>query len=469
MQLFTMGLMQLNMDGSAKLDSYRNTMLAYTNDDIMSLSRAWTGFDLQLRRGNMEGWDNRLDPMRIIPDWRDRFPKSDTTNGYIGDSYPLCSDFPSKSFLRQGATYRFLGSSSLPELMEDPTDFATKDTITRVLLNETSSLRTLLCNEDHTGNCVFQNSVTLSNNYNCTGVECEVGTLRVVQVNANTYYEYVPAPCVNFIFYDDPIKISPRYSTDEVMCPDAQIPVASEACCSIGNNYAIRDSLYSGERVTLTTAESRCTDVSRQTCDFYRVDGDYNLNTGYFWTADSCVLRVKVKRDGTVAIVHQPSNFNERVLHVNQDNNNYFRVYWGRGGDYPNVDNDCDNVSQVLSEGSCLCNTAVLESKVFDSRPSSKAEVMEKLSIGAVDPRIFDSDTYSLIVDPDTNITIHLKGDKFTSETIFEFDDDKGRTFFMKNSRNSVYLRGLTSGFTGQSFRNAPQFTSFIPSETTLR
>lgn len=39
----------------------------------------------------------------------------------------------------------------------------------------------------------------------------------------------------------------------------------------------------------------------------------------------------------------------------------------------------------------------------------------------------------------------------------------------MKNVRNSVYLRGLTSGFTGQWFRNTPQFMSFIPSETNLR
>ena len=54
MQLFSMGLSQLNMDGSLKLDRYGNAMLSYTNDDIMSLSRAWTGFDLQQQRGNIE-------------------------------------------------------------------------------------------------------------------------------------------------------------------------------------------------------------------------------------------------------------------------------------------------------------------------------------------------------------------------------------------------------------------------------
>ena len=77
----------------------------------MSLSRAWTGFNLQPRRGNMEGFHNRIDPMRIEATWRDRFPKSDTTWGYIGDYYPLCEDLPDKAFLKKGATYKFLGRS----------------------------------------------------------------------------------------------------------------------------------------------------------------------------------------------------------------------------------------------------------------------------------------------------------------------------------------------------------------------
>ena len=376
MQLFTIGLLQLKMDGSPKLDVDGNTILAYTNDDVMSLSRVWTGFDLQLRRGNIEGGSNRLDPMRIVPSWRDQFPKSDTTQGYIGDSYPLCSDFPSKSFLRHGATYRFLGSSRLPELMEDPIEFATEDTITTVVLEETSSLRELICNEDETGTCNFKNSVTLSNNYNCTGIECEIDTLRVVQVTANTYYEYVPLPCVNYIFYNDPVKISPRYGTYEAICADPRLPVASEACCSVGENYASRNSKYSGERVTLERAESRCADVSKEVCDFYKVDGPGHLNSGHFWTSDSCILQVKVKQDGMVAIVHKPSDFFELELHVSDNNENYFKVYWGKGG-YPTVDNDCGNVCEVLSEGACLCNTKEIERIVFTDKPS-KSEVMEK-------------------------------------------------------------------------------------------
>ena len=144
-------------------------------------------------------------------------------------------------------------------------------------------------------------------------------------------------------------------------------------------------------------------------------------------------------------------------------------MYWDRQGDYPSVDTDCDNVCEVLLEGACLCNTRVIESSVFNSRPFSQAEVMEKLNIGAVDPNIFDSDIYTSIDDANTNITIHLKDNRYDSETVFEFIDAKGRTYMMKNMMSSAHLRGIASGFTGQSFRNTPQFMSFIPSEATLR
>ena len=469
MQLFSMGLVQLKMDGSPKLDQDGNTLLSYTNDDITSLSRAWTGFDLQPRRGNVEGYYNRIDPMRIIPEWRDRFPKSHTTGGYIGDRYPLCSDFPSKPFLRKGATFRLLGSSSLPELMSDPSEFEYEDSVTRVVLDESSSLRSLLCNQDQNGKCSFRNHVTLLSNYNCTGIECDVDTIRVVQVENDVFYEFVHKPCVNLAFYNNPVKISPKYGVDAVMCAEPTLPVASEACCSVGNKYATRNAKYSGERVNFATAQNRCTEESKEVCDFSRVVGQSFLTRGYFWTADKCMLQVKVKRDGTVAIVHRPSDFLERVQYVSDDNENFFKVHWERGGDYPIVENNCDGVCQVLAEGSCLCNTGVIDTTVFDSIPTSKSEVINKLSIGAVDPDIFDSGTYTSTFHADINITIHKKNNEFNSETIFEYDDDKGQTFFVKNSKSSVYLRGINSGYTGQSFSNPPQFMSLIPSETTLR
>ena len=45
-------------------------MGTYTNDDILDISRAWTGFDLQSPRGNVENYhgdasDNFIDPMKL--------------------------------------------------------------------------------------------------------------------------------------------------------------------------------------------------------------------------------------------------------------------------------------------------------------------------------------------------------------------------------------------------------------------
>ena len=469
MQLFTMGLNQLNMDGSLKLDDNGDTVLAYTNDDIMSLSRAWTGFDLQSRRGNIEGSYNQIDPMKIIPEWRDKFPKSETTGGYIGDTYPLCSDFPSRSFLRIGATYRFLGDSNLPELMTDPVQFATSEIVERLVLNETSSLRSTLCNKDNLGDCNYMSSVTLDMNHNCTDIECDIETVRVVQVEENVYYEFVQPPCVNMMFYNDAVKISPRYSSGKVMCADPNLPVASEACCSFGDVSAIRNSKYSGERMSFAGAESRCQDISKDVCDFYVVNGDYWLNTGYFWTTDTCQLRIKVKKDGYITTVHYPSDFLDRLGYLSDENENYFRVHWERGRSFPLAENNCDGICEVLSDGTCLCNTRVINSAVFNRMPTSKDDVMEKLKIGAFHPQVFDSDVYTSSFDENTNITVHLIDNEFNSDTIFEVDDDKGRTFFLKNVKSSVYLRGLKGGSTGQSFRNTPQFMSFVPSETTLR
>ena len=84
--------------------------------------------------------------------------------------------------------------------------------------------------------------------------------------------------------------------------------------------------------------------------------------------------------------------------------------------------------------------------------------------IGAPDPRLFDSGTYSSSVIADTGITVHLRSGQYKENTIIEFSDDKGRHIFLKNDEEAVVVRG------GEyRFRNAPQFMSFVPTETTRR
>ena len=54
MQLFSIGLVKLNLDGTPRRDDAGRTMDTYTNDDIVTFSRAWTGHDLQPPRVNVE-------------------------------------------------------------------------------------------------------------------------------------------------------------------------------------------------------------------------------------------------------------------------------------------------------------------------------------------------------------------------------------------------------------------------------
>ena len=100
MQLFSIGIYILNIDGTLKISPETGLPIpTYRNRDIQTFARAWTGFMRQPARGNIENWDdypNRIDPMAINARWRDVFPKMDLYGGYIGDSYPLCLDLPKR-------------------------------------------------------------------------------------------------------------------------------------------------------------------------------------------------------------------------------------------------------------------------------------------------------------------------------------------------------------------------------------
>ena len=110
------------MDGTQeKIDG--DPIPTYDNLDIQTFARAWTGFSRSGTRSNYEGfkWNpNKIDPMRILGERRDPFPKLDLDGGFIGDGYPLCTDIPPKSFLRKGATYRAVGNFNRPEFTPEP-------------------------------------------------------------------------------------------------------------------------------------------------------------------------------------------------------------------------------------------------------------------------------------------------------------------------------------------------------------
>ncbi len=84
MQLFTIGLWELNEDGTLKLDGSGNAIPTYDNDDIFHFARVFTGMRRPQSRGgntpNIEelgdGSTNYVDPMRVTASWHDFDPKT---------------------------------------------------------------------------------------------------------------------------------------------------------------------------------------------------------------------------------------------------------------------------------------------------------------------------------------------------------------------------------------------------------
>ncbi|KAL7542977.1 hypothetical protein ACHAXR_013016 [Thalassiosira sp. AJA248-18] len=184
MQLFTIGTVLLNHDGTLKRDpDSGEEVLSFSTVNVMNGARAWTGFDIQKPRGNYEdsreGNLNLIDPMNIKAEWRDKFPKLNLHNGYIGDhAYPLCEDLPSRMFLTKGAHYRFIGGSKLPEMMHTKPEYLNSEMV-EFELDVSSQLRSSLC--DGAGlDCKsqpLQNEIVLASTLACSGtIECSVDT-----------------------------------------------------------------------------------------------------------------------------------------------------------------------------------------------------------------------------------------------------------------------------------------------------
>ncbi len=97
MQLFTIGLNQLNLDGTAKLDSAGKTIATFTQDDVTNLARAFTGFDWD-STGNVETPDPnggnytiQSDSFTRLPMTQDpakwRYPRSKSTQSSLAATF----------------------------------------------------------------------------------------------------------------------------------------------------------------------------------------------------------------------------------------------------------------------------------------------------------------------------------------------------------------------------------------------
>lgn len=247
MQLYTIGLHELNDDGTESLDEFRRVTQTYTNLDILSNARVFTGFSFTARRGNVEelfrSEKSRMDPLRIEVDKHDFFPKTSVDGNWIGDRYPLCVDLPEYHFLKIGAMYRFRGDSSLPTKHYNPPHWDSDESIKRFVLNPADSeLYQKLCNPDENGACHFSTVVKLDSNLECRGKECRIDDVVMIQVTPGNFYEYIRQPCVGLSFYDNAKKIITGFAPwvkdigrrhTHSMCADPRTAVAARSCCDV--------------------------------------------------------------------------------------------------------------------------------------------------------------------------------------------------------------------------------------------
>lgn len=93
MQLFTIGLYQLDLDGTVKLDTRREPIETYSNEDVIGLARVMTGWSwsspvkdeasFQPFRGFFVTDDRALKPMEPYPQFHSTLPKS-----FLGKTIP---------------------------------------------------------------------------------------------------------------------------------------------------------------------------------------------------------------------------------------------------------------------------------------------------------------------------------------------------------------------------------------------
>ena len=462
MQLFSVGLLQLNNDGTVKKSASGLALETYTNDDIFEFSRIWTGFRRAPGRGNFENQfvfstRNRLDPIFIEPSWHDLLPKMNLYKGHIGDGLPLCTDFPDRAFLLKGAKWRYIGVSSRPHLQ-------TNEDLAGFGLLEDSLLYRALCNKVG-GKCQYRSQVVLDSDLLCTGTECNVQTLRVVKVG-RAHYEYVQKACISMSFFDDAVKI---YLSNKSggMCANKKALAASPICCTRNGAVGGASCTYGGERVSYPKAQEKCSGTGRRVCDANSFSSVCSPK-GYYWTDTQCRVNMKVRMDGQVSIVHDITgerttrfSVSRMLTAVNDNSKTFFRVNWiGGRSNIPTVANGClDGLCEVFQEEYCMCSKTVLETAAFSEMPT-REQIQNELHIGSLSPEAYDG-AYNLVESTESvNLYSTDPRDIFAMDSIFEVTL-KGVKRYFRNKRSMVMLSD------GVGFRNPASVMSL--SEPTFR
>ena len=389
---------------------------------------------------------------------------------YIGDGWPLCLD-AGRHFLKRGATYRLLGTSASPRHLSQPSAWANNQSVQMLLLSPNSKLKQRLCNQSNPGSgpCRYEPKVVLDDSLPCVGVECDIESPRVLEVEPGLFYEYSRIPCVQQAFYPNP-KTQKR-KNNRYFCGDPRTETGGLACCSsdgTSNGAEIAYEMFSGERLTFSLAERRCVENGRALCkkpelrcrDCDTVDD----NVGY-WASQRCDLKVKIDLDGNVAIVHSipDGEVGTARIHetVRQDTKTFFRVDWITGiidvlmTDYATkcLQLGC---SRDRNDNLCLCPVEVLELQAFSS-PPSRQDVLNACFVGAFSPDYYDKVFRK--TELGKGVRMYSKNGRMSKDSIFEVVDKNGLTQYRKNIKSVVVVG--SNPLLPLYFRNPPHFISF--------
>jgi hypothetical protein len=370
-------------------------------------------------------------------------------------------------FLRQGAKYNYLGDFYIPELLSDPLQFQIDPSTSKLVLPDNSDLRLALCSPDKSGTCQYSSTVVLASDLTCFGIECDIESIRVVQVGS-VFYEYVHQRCIRYAFFNNAKKLVRSVNTEPITCANPSLKDASTACCDMGSTVAKRNVFYDGERSSFDTAFQRCLDLNQTLCNMRYIDTPIAFKlSSYHWTSESCKVTVKVNPSGRVAVVYEPTSYTVVDALVNIASENWFKVYWSDGS-YPQAANNCSIYCKNYLDN-CVCDMVVEISQVYTSMPSSKEDLLAKLYIGAADPDIYYKGQFTPVSDLSTGITAYLNSTgQIDSTTIFTFVDSKQRRHMFKNVVSVVRLIDSNGSSTTFSFRNPPHFISLVPTEASI-
>ena len=354
--------------------------------------------------------------------------KMDLYDGYLGDATPLCTDWPSRGFLRRGARYTYLGTSPLHRHQDDGWYLDSSSFVSppaagaALLLQDSSDLYRALCNaESPTGPCRFELDITLSTNLPCNGRECHVDSVIVVQMQSGAetvYFEHIRPACVELAYHDvtlRKVQIGRTVSNNgykRYACADPRTVSGGAVCCSSTSFETWGDATaceFPGEYVTYATAEARCAAQSStpnvcfdfrsapSTACAYKLG---NSNSQWIWVGEPCAPeQVAIHDNGAVTYV-QPSAVGVPALTAQSGND--FRVRWvggdtGGGQPFPTVSGGCETMTGCIVHGAqCVCDVTTVTSAAFTDVATipTVAQIEARLRIGAVPPDVFDAGTY---------------------------------------------------------------------------